>query len=127
MNNITQLPLTYFDSISFESNGLNSQIQMSNAEHQLVIILKNILLLNISQDYLTSDEDYIDAIAITHEYRQVREADLQKYEWPFDKILSPLHIISIYGNTAVEVICETVELKENDARQGVLIDKKQEN
>ena len=110
---LTQLPLTYFDSISFKTNGSTCQLEMANAEHQLVIILKNILRLNISKDSLTSDEDYIDAIDIIHEYRQVSEADLKKYEFYPDSIedLAPLNIISIYGSIAVEVICETVQLK----------------
>nr|WP_293110255.1 hypothetical protein [Okeania sp. SIO2F4] len=110
---MTQLPLTYFDSIIFEANGSSFHVEMSNIEHQLLILLKNILLLNISKNSFSFEEDFIDAIEITHKYRKITEDDLIKYSFLSKDIENepPLHIITIYGNVAVEVICAEVEIK----------------
>ncbi|NER06044.1 MAG: hypothetical protein F6K17_27375 [Okeania sp. SIO3C4] len=102
-----------FDSISFTTNGSNFEIEMPNIEHQLIVTLKDILLLNISKDSLTSEEDFIDAIEIIHEYRKVTNRDLKKYSFSSEDIENgpPLHIITIHGNLVVEVICAQVEIK----------------
>ena len=111
---LTQLPLTYFDSINFEANGSNFHVEMCNIEHQLLILLKNILVLNISNNsFRLEEEDFIDAIEIIHEYRKITEDDLIKYSFLSKDIENepPLHIITIYGNVPVEVICAEVEIK----------------
>ena len=115
MNNtlLTQLPITYFDSISFITNGSSFEIEMPNIEHQIIVFLKDILFLNISKDSLTSEEDFIDAIEIIHEYRKVTNRDLKKYSFYGEdiEIGPPLHIITIHGNVVVEVICAEIEIK----------------
>jgi hypothetical protein len=110
---ITQLPLNYADSIHFENSGSQFQIAISNHEHKLLVILKNILTLNFSKDSLTSDEDWIDIVEVTHEYRKPNQHDLRKYSFPVNEIddLPTLNIITFHGNTVIEIICEDVEIK----------------
>lgn len=109
---LTQLPVTYFDSMNCKTNGSNFEIKMSNAEHQIVILLSDVLALNVCKNSLTSDdEDWIDVIEIVHEYRIVTDRDLRNYSGSIEiENLPPLHIISIYGNIIVDVICEKVQL-----------------
>ncbi|MEH2284414.1 MAG: hypothetical protein V7K90_24340 [Nostoc sp.] len=111
---LTQFPLAYADSIRFENSGYTFQITMSNSECKLLVILKNILTFNFSKDSLTSDEDWIDIIGITHEYRKPTQQDLRKYSFFSGNIneLPALHIVTFDGNTVIEVICEEVEVKE---------------
>jgi hypothetical protein len=111
---LTQFPLTYADSIHFENTGSTFQITMSNREHKLLIMLKNILTFNFSKDSLKSDEDWIDIIEITHEYRRPTQHDLRKYSFFVNNMdeLPVLHIVTFHGNTVIEVICEEVEVKE---------------
>ncbi|MDJ0674652.1 MAG: hypothetical protein QNJ36_04500 [Calothrix sp. MO_167.B42] len=111
---LTQFPLNYADSINFENTGSTFQITMSNYEQKLLIMLKNILMFNFSQDSLKSDEDWIDIIEVTHEYRRPTQHDLRQYSFDVSNIdeLPMLHIVSFYGNTVIEVVCEKVEVKE---------------
>ncbi|MCU0541725.1 MAG: hypothetical protein MUE44_05985 [Oscillatoriaceae cyanobacterium Prado104] len=113
---LTQLPLTYADSISFGNSGALFWFKIVNREHQLLIYLKNIILLNFSKDSVKSDEYWIDIIEITHEYRKLTQHDLRKYSFSSKNVddAIPLHIITIYGNTIVEIICEEIEIEKGD-------------
>lgn len=110
---MTQLPITYADSVSFENSGTTFLFKMFNREHQLVILLKNILNLNFSKESLNSKEDWVDIIEVTHEYRKPTVHDLRKYSFFTENIdeLPPLHIVTLYGNTIIEIICEEVEVQ----------------
>ncbi len=78
---LTQFPITYADSVCLENSGSNFNLKISNNEHQLVILLKNILTFNFSKDFLNSDDDYINIIEIVHEYRKITHDDLKKYSF----------------------------------------------
>lgn len=110
---LTQLPISYADSINFENSGTTFQLKMLNTEHQLVILLKNILTLNFSKDSLNSNEDWVDIIDITHEYRKLTDKDLGKYSFSLKNVdgLPPSHIVTFYGNTVIEIICEEIEIQ----------------
>jgi hypothetical protein len=111
---LTQLPLTYADSIRFDNSGSKFQITISNHEYKLLVILKNILIFNFSTESLKSDENWIDIIEVTHEYRKPNQHDLRKYSFSVGDIseFPMLNILSFHGNTVIEVICEDVEIKE---------------
>lgn len=110
---LTQLPLTYADSISFGNSGALFWFKIVNREHQLLIFMKNILLLNFSTGSLESDEDWIDIIELTHEYRKLTQQDLKNYSFSPKNVdeSSPLHVITIYGNTIIKIICKEIEIK----------------
>lgn len=109
---LTQLPLTYADSVSFENSGTISVFKIFNREHKLVVLLKNILCFNFSKDSLNSDEDFVDIIDITHEYRKLTQDDLRKFSFfPNIDELPLLHTVTIYGNSVIQVICEEVEVQ----------------
>lgn len=110
---LTQIPLSYVDSMSFENSSTTFQLKMLNREHQLVIVLKKILAFNFSKDSLNSNEDWIDIIDITHEHRKITDQDLKKYSFSLENIngLPPLHIITFYGNAVIEIICEGFEIQ----------------
>ncbi|ELS30262.1 hypothetical protein FEV09_23290 [Pseudanabaena catenata USMAC16] len=114
---ITQLPLTYVDSVQFENIGTIFQLKLLNHEQNLLVLLKNILHLNFSKDSLRSDDDFVNLIEITHEYRIPNSHDLRNYTFYIDiNKLSPLNIITLYGNTTMEIICEEIEVKESTFR-----------
>lgn len=110
---LTQFPFTYADSIRFENIDRTFKITITNSEQKLLAILKNILTFNFSKDSLDSDEDYIDIIWITHEYRKPTQQDLRSYSFGNSNIneLPALHIITFYGASIMEIICEEVEVK----------------
>ena len=114
---LTQLPIAYADSISFENSGTTFQFKMYNREHQLMILLKNVLTLNFSKDSLNSNEDWVDIIDITHEYRKLTRHDLGKYSFSIENVdeLPPLHIVTFYGNTVIEIICEELEVQSHSS------------
>lgn len=114
---LTELPLTYADSISFENSGSTFQIKIINCEHQLVIFLKKILTFNFSANSLKTTEDWIDIIDITHEYRRLTSYDLRKYSFSNENIdeLPHFNVISLYGNVIIEIICEEIEVCESES------------
>jgi hypothetical protein len=116
-NFLTNFPLTYADSISFEKVGTEFQIKILNSEHQLTIFLKDVLYLNFSNSLVefmqkNSDEDWIDIVNITHEYRQPNQQDLRHYEFLNGEIeqLPCLHFITLYGDIALKTLCREVEV-----------------
>lgn len=110
---LTQLPITYADSLIFQNSGSSFQIKITNAEHRLVVLLKNVLAFNFSKDVLNSSEEWLDIIEITHEYRKLNLQDLRKYSFLTNDAdeLPSLHIITLYGNTEIEIICEEIEVE----------------
>ena len=104
----TQLPLTYADSISFESAGSSFQIKFSNAERRLVVFLKDILFFSFSKG--DSDEDWLDIIHVTDEYRQLTKDDLRNYLFAVENLsdLQPMHIITIHGSSGMKIICNEI-------------------
>jgi hypothetical protein len=116
---LTQLPITYADSFSFANSGSSFQVQISNVEHQLVIVLKNVLTFSFSKETLKPDEDWLDIIEITHEYRKPTNHDLGKSSFSAENTdkLPPLHIVTLYGNAAIEIICEEIEVRRSVVSQ----------
>jgi hypothetical protein len=109
---LTQLPITYIDSIEFENVDSIFHVTMVNHEHKLTIKLINIIAFNFSKS-LHSDEDWIDIIEITHEHRTLEQHDLRHYAFPVKDIneLSQFHVVTIHRNTAMEVICKDIEVQ----------------
>ncbi|WP_088892801.1 hypothetical protein [Leptolyngbya ohadii] len=109
---LTQLPLTYADSLSFENSGAYFQIRITNLEHQLVVLLKKVLGFKFSRNAPESDEGWIELIAITHEYRRPTAHELRNCSFLTGDpdTLPPLHIIDLYGNFEIQILCEEVEV-----------------
>ena len=97
---------SYVDSICFENVGGVFSIKIVNREWNSVYFLRDIILLNFSQNFLNprdTDEDYVDIIDATHEYREVNHNDLKEYSFSTEDIIDTsvsLHIITI--------ICEKI-------------------
>jgi|GEM_PF-2961079 hypothetical protein len=110
---LTDLPLTYADSFTFENSGTTFQIKILNREQGLTVLLKNIMSLVFSKDSLESDIDYFLIVDIKHEYRIPTEYEMRNYSYhSYHMGISdvPLHIITIFGNSTVDIICEDIEL-----------------
>ncbi|MFG6102839.1 hypothetical protein U2F10_11345 [Leptothoe sp. EHU-05/26/07-4] len=114
---LTQLPLTYADSFKFENCETGFQIRITNIEHQLVVLLKNVLGFSFSRDSLQPTEDWLELIEITHEYRKLTSLDLSKCSFSISNVneLPPLHIITLYGSATMDIICGEVELENSTA------------
>ena len=114
---LQQLPITYVDSISLENIGAIFCVKMINREHNLLIFLRNIIVLNFSQNYLNYNKDDLPLIEINHEYRKLTPDDLKKYSYNALGIVdqsSSLHVITLYGNNIFEIICEDVDIEKLD-------------
>jgi hypothetical protein len=109
---LTSLPLNYADSIRFEHNGQFSKVVMVNEEQNLLIMFCGIINFSALSNGSSDGEDYLDFIDIQHEYRKIRSDEFQKDNFFSCNTVpdNPVHIISIHGNVALRLICETVEV-----------------
>ncbi len=112
MERLSELSITYIDSISFKGSNLIKLDVLSLGE-VVTVTLDGVINFTLSNNDLDNeDTEGFAVVDVLHEYRSLNDTDLSSYDYGTEVFHDKkFNILLFEGDAVIKILCKTVEIE----------------